>query len=102
MKSAIISLDGNQFNIEEGTLLKVSNLENLENYSVLAYFDENNTSFGQRKLEDVKVTLVKLEDRLDDKVDVSRFRAKSRHRRSKGFRQPISILKVESIVKETK
>ena len=33
----------------------------------------------------------------DKKVNVGRFKAKSRYQKSKGYRQPLSVVKVESI-----
>lgn len=64
---------------------------------VLFYKDDVVTRVGKPYLEDVLVDLEKLEDKKDKKVMVARFRAKSRHRRKVGHRQPISIIKVKSI-----
>lgn len=102
MKTVMISLDGRQFKVSEGQVFKVNSLENFDDLKVLGYFEEGVTEFGSPFLENVKVSMTKIEDRLDEKVRVSRFRSKSRYRKSKGFRQPISIVKVESIVKENK
>ena len=102
MKTAIIGLDGRQFKVSEGQVFKVNSIENFDNLKVLSLVEGESVEFGTPFLENVTVSLIKLEDRLDEKVNVSRFRSKSRHRRTKGFRQPISILKVESISKENK
>lgn len=102
MKTVIISLDGRQFKVSEGQIFKVNSIENFDNLKVLTYTEGESTVFGAPFLENVTVSLSKIEDRLDDKVRVSRFRSKSRHRRTKGFRQPISIVKVDSISKENK
>jgi len=102
MKTAIISLDGRQFKVTEGQIFKVNSIENFDNLKVLSLLDGESVEFGAPFLDNVTVSITKLEDRLDDKVRVSRFRSKSRHRRTKGFRQPISIVKVESISKENK
>jgi len=102
MKTVIISLDGRQFKVSEGQVFKVNSLENFDNLKVLSFAEGESVEFGAPFLENIKVSLSKLEDRLDDKVRVSRFRSKSRHRRTKGFRQPISIVKVDSISKENK
>jgi large subunit ribosomal protein L21 len=97
MKSAIISLSGKQFNIKEGLVFKTDSIQNLDNVHVLAYSEGDSLEFGAPFLDKVKVSLSKVEDRLDDKLRIARFRAKSRYRKSKSHRQPISILKVESI-----
>lgn len=102
MKTAMISLDGRQFKVSEGQVFKVNSIENFDAIKVLGYFEDGVNEFGAPFLDDVKVTLSKVEDRLDDKLRVDRFRAKSRYRKTKGFRQPISIIKVESIMKEKK
>jgi large subunit ribosomal protein L21 len=94
MKSAVIALDGKQFIVQEGTVLKVNSIENLDNLQVLAYKDEEMNDFGSPFLNHILVKLEKIEDRLDEKLRVARFRSKSRYRKTKGFRQPISILKV--------
>jgi len=97
MKQAIISLSGKQFNVKEGLTFKVDSLSNTENLKVLAFSNGESFEFGAPYLENVKVTLSKIEDRLDDKLRVARFRAKSRYRKNKSHRQPISVVKVESI-----
>lgn len=97
MKQAVISLSGKQFNIKEGLTFKVDSIDNLDNIKVLAYSDGGSFEFGAPFMDKVVVKLTKIEDRLDDKVRIARFRAKSRYRRNTSHRQPISILKVESI-----
>jgi large subunit ribosomal protein L21 len=97
MKQAIISLSGKQFNVKEGTTFKVDSLSSTDNIKVLAVSTGESYEFGAPYLENVKVTIAKLEDRLDTKLRVARFRAKSRYRKNKSHRQPISVVKVESI-----
>ena len=99
MKQAIISLSGRQFNIKEGLTFQVDAIENFDNLKVLAFSEGEGFEFGAPFLENVSVSITKIEDRLDNKLRVDRFRAKSRYRKSKGHRQPISIVKVDSIVK---
>lgn len=97
MKQAIISLSGKQFNVKEGLTFKVDSLSNTDNIKVLAVSNGDKFEFGAPFLENVKITLSKIEDRLDDKLRVARFRAKSRYRKNKSHRQPISVVRVESI-----
>jgi len=98
MKQAIISLSGKQFTVKEGSTFKIDSIENFDNIKVLASsIDGENFNFGTPLLDDVLVTFEKIEDRLDDKLRVSRFRAKSRYRKNKSHRQPISVVKVTSI-----
>ncbi|NBO22700.1 50S ribosomal protein L21 [bacterium] len=101
MTHAIISLTGKQFTVKEGTTFKVDSIDNIENIKVLGYSSDSSVfEFGAPFLENITVTLEKLDDRLDDKLRVARFRAKSRYRKNKSHRQPISIVKVISISKK--
>ena len=82
--------------VKEGDVLEVTRQESLA-CSVLFYKDDSKTLVGTPYLDDVSVELEKLEDKKGDKVVVARFRAKSRHRRKKGHRQPMSVIKVKNI-----
>lgn len=96
MKYAIIALAGRQFMVKEGDVLEVTRQKDLLN-NVLFYRNETDVKVGTPFLDEVVVNLEKLEDRKDKKVVIARFRAKSRHRRKVGHRQPISLVKVSSI-----
>lgn len=96
MKYAIIELAGRQFKISEGDVLEVTHQEVLS-CPVLFYKDDSQTMIGVPYLEDVTVVLEKLEDKKDKKVVVARFKSKSRYRRKRGHRQPISVVTVKSI-----
>jgi len=82
--------------VKEGDTLEVTRQEELAN-KVLFYKNDSETKVGTPFLEDVLVDLEKLEDKKDKKVMVARYRAKSRHRRKIGHRQPISVVKVKNI-----
>ena len=82
--------------VKEGDTLEITRKEELAN-KVLFYKNDAETKIGTPFLEDVLVDLEKLEDKKDDKVVVARFKSKSRYRRKKGHRQPISVVKVKSI-----
>ncbi len=82
--------------VSEGDTLQVTRQIDLAP-KVLFYKSDEVTKVGSPYLEDVAVGLEKLEDKKDKKVVVARFRAKSRHRRKVGHRQPISVIKVKSI-----
>ena len=82
--------------VKEGDVLEITRQESL-NCPVMFYRDDKETRVGMPYLEDIYVDLEKLEDKKDNKIVVARFRAKSRHRRKRGHRQPISVVKVKSI-----
>lgn len=87
--------------VKEGDTLQVTRQSALEP-KVLFYKNEGTVKVGTPFLEDVLVDLEKLEDKKDKKVVVARFRAKSRHRRKVGHRQPISVVKVKSLTEGAK
>ena len=96
MKYAIIELAGRQFTVKEGDTLEVTRQGELF-CKTLFYKNEGDTMIGTPYLEDILVDLEKVEDKKDDKVVVARFKSKSRYRRKRGHRQPISVVKVKSI-----
>jgi len=96
MTYAIIELAGRQFMVKEGDTLEVTRQSELA-CKTLFYKTETETKVGTPYLEDIVVDLEKIEDKKDAKVVVARYKSKSRYRRKKGHRQPISVIKVKSI-----
>lgn len=99
MNYVILALAGRQFMVKEGDVFTITRQQVLEP-KVLFYRGENEALVGAPFLENVKVELEKISDEKDEKVVVARFKAKSRHRRKVGHRQPISKVKVVKISKE--
>lgn len=87
---AIIEINDKQYTVRENDVLKVDRVSEPK-MSVLMVsndgdFISDTSNFG--------IELEILEDKKDKKITVSRFRNKSRYRKNKGFRQPISLVKV--------
>ncbi len=101
MAYAIIALGGKQFKVQEGDTFKLERQSELKP-EVLLYVDEDGTIVGQPVIEDISVKATVISEERDSKVRVARFRAKSRYSKVKGHRQPISIIKIESIDKKGK
>jgi large subunit ribosomal protein L21 len=99
MRYAVIRLGGKQVKISEGQTFEIERQGEL-NLDVLAYSNGKETFFGAPLLKDVTVKAVKVEDIMGDKVRVVRFKAKSRYKKQKGHRQPLSVFKIEEILKE--
>ncbi|MFH1565802.1 MAG: 50S ribosomal protein L21 [bacterium] len=100
MKKAIIKINSKQYEVSEGMELKVDRVsEKNPKAEVLVYSDEEEILIGKPVLKEVSVELKTLKDFKDKKVLVKRFKAKSRYHKTKGHRQPVSIIKVEKIVK---
>ena len=102
MKYAIIGLNGKQYQVQEGQNLKVDSLRQEEGKlispeRVLLLSDEEGILVGEPGLDSVDVSLKVTSNLKDKKISVRRYRSKSRYRKSKGHRQPITTLVVSSI-----
>jgi large subunit ribosomal protein L21 len=96
MTYAIIELAGRQFMVKEGDVLEVTRQDDPV-CKTLFYKHDGETVVGTPYVYNILVDLEKLADKKDTKVMVARYKAKSRYRRTKGHRQPVSVLKVKSI-----
>ncbi len=94
---AVIQLNSRQFIVKNNSLLKVDRITTESPVKVLLTSVEDKLVIGEPYVESAGVTLEILEQKKDKKINVSRFRNKSRYRKHKGFRQPISLIKVVSI-----
>ncbi len=97
MKYAIIALGGRQFIVEEGLEIRLERQDEPK-AEVLFYKDEKTTLIGKPVIEEIKVELSKVKD-YKVKTDILRFKSKSRYRRRQGHKQPMSVLRVDSISK---
>jgi large subunit ribosomal protein L21 len=100
-KYAIAKIGGKQFKIQEGDTIKIERQEKLD-FDVLLFSDGEKTEVGTPFLSDIKVKAKAEGEILGKKVRVVRFKAKSRYKKTKGHRQPISIVKIEEISKKAK
>lgn len=100
MAYSIIALAGRQFLVREGDVLEVTKQDTLNPKVLLYRSDSEEVQVGTPYLQNVRVELEKIEDKKGKKTVISRFRAKSRHRRKVGHRQEVSVVKVKKITKE--
>ncbi len=98
MKYAIVKLGGKQFKITEGLKFDLEKQSDLS-FEVLYYTDGKEILVGEPVLNDIKVKAKIVEDKKDKKIRIGRFKSKSRYRKIKGHRQPISVVEIESITK---
>ncbi len=102
-KFAIIKISGTQLKVYEGKEYEVNKLEGkkgdkIEVTDVLLFFDGKDTKLGDPLVKDSKVVLEITSQKKDKKVDVFKYKAKSRYRRSMGYRALISRVLVKKIV----
>ncbi|MFC1755934.1 50S ribosomal protein L21 [Patescibacteria group bacterium] len=99
MTYAVIRFGGRQFKVSEGDKFQTMRQYSTNN-EVLMYSDGKELEIGTPTLENYEVKLNKLEDKRDKKIRVGRFKSKSRYRKVKGHKQPISVFEVEKISKK--
>ena len=95
MKYAVIDLGGKQFVVEEGTKFSLEYKEDPE-AKVLFLRDGDLVLIGNPVVANANVTLAN-EGNFIKKTTIHRFKAKSRYRRTKGHKQPMSSLCVKKI-----
>ncbi len=99
-KFAVIRITGKQYRVTEGQEILVDKINDLDKVTpeVLLVADGEKVEVGTPVLKDAKVTvkvLVELEK--GEKVDIFKYKAKSRERRHVGFRAQYTRLLVEKI-----
>lgn len=99
-KFAVIQLGGKQFKVTRGTFFEIERQGKLD-IKVLSYFDGKKMEIGEPYLKNIEVKAKVREEKLGDKVNVMRFKSKSRYRKKKGHRQPLSIIEIIFIGKKT-
>jgi large subunit ribosomal protein L21 len=101
-KKVVIEISGKQHLVSEGDKIVVNQIKaevgtEIELDRVLLVTDGETTTIGEPNIDGAKVKIKILANKKAEKVVVARFRAKSRHRRKNGHKQPISEVEVVSI-----
>ncbi len=100
MKYAVIRVGGKQYKVSEGTEILVGKLPDPKKVEVevLLFAEEGKVKVGKPTLKDVTVkTKVITELEKGKKVDIYKFKAKSRYKKHTGFRPQYSRILVEKI-----
>jgi len=102
-KLAVIKIGGKQYLVKEGEELIVDHLSNKKDEiletPMLAFIDleKKEVELGEPLLEK-KVKIKIIEERIKgDKLRVSRFKAKVRYRRVKGFRPTLTKIRIDKM-----
>ena len=98
-KYAVISLNGRQYRVSEGEEILVDLLTGSKaEAKTLLLVDADKVSVGKPDLKDAKIKLkVVAAMEKGEKVEIVKFRAKSRYRRKMGFRPQATRLLIEKI-----
>jgi large subunit ribosomal protein L21 len=99
---ALVDIQGKQYKVENGSVLKVDRLEkekgdNVEFDSVLMISDEGKVKIGQPFVKGTKVKARIEEHILDKKVTIYKHKKRKGYRRKQGHRQSYTLVKVEDI-----
>ena len=92
---AVIQINSKQFIVTEGQTLVLDRVSTKSNIQVLLVNTGSDVLIGDPFVEDAGVSLEIIDDKKDKKISVRRFKSKSRYRKHKGHRQPISVIKVK-------
>ena len=101
-KFAVIKIAGTQLKVFEGKEYDINKIEGnkgdkVEIPDVLLVVDGDDIKMGDPLVKDSKVVLEITSQKKDAKIDVLKYKAKSRYRKSKGHRALISRVLVKEI-----
>ena len=101
-KIAIIATGGKQYLVSEGTVLDIEKIESKVGDKVvfdqvLLVDDGTTTKSGAPMLEGAKVTAEHIAEGREKKINVIRYRQKSRYFKKKGHRQAFSKVKITTL-----
>ena len=102
MEHAIIRINGKQYIVTKGSLMKLDRVEETTPVEILLFESEKGTIIGEPSIEGFGVKFEILEDKKDKKISIRRFKSKSKYRKEHGHRQPISIVKISDFGKGIK
>jgi large subunit ribosomal protein L21 len=103
MQYAIIKAGGKQYKVSVGDLVTIDKLSLKEGEKsiifdeVLLLVDGEKVEIGKPLVKNAKVNASIVEQKKGEKIKVIRFKAKSRYRKTIGFRPIHSIVKIEKI-----
>jgi large subunit ribosomal protein L21 len=99
MKYAVIAISGSQYKVEENQVITVDKLDpSVKSTSdVLLIVDEDKIKIGNPTVKGASVEFENVRDYQGEKLRVSTFKAKSRYRKTKGFRAQLTDIKILKI-----
>ena len=102
MKYAVIAISGTQYQVEENQVITVDN-QNLDAdkkntlSEVLLTVDGDKVQVGTPFVKDATVEYQIVKDFKGEKIDIFKFKSKSRYRRSAGFRPQLTNIKITKL-----
>ena len=105
---AIVEISGKQYKVQEGDIVFVDRLENLEEGQqvtfdkVLFVSDGKKVSVGTDTVKGAKVEASVVGHGKAKKIVVFKYKAKKNYRRTQGHRQPYTKIQIEKITTTTR
>ena len=102
MEYAVLKTGGKQYKVSKGDVLDVEKLEGISGEKisfneVLLYVSGDKSKIGTPSVDKVKVLGKVVDQRKGEKIRVSKFKSKVRHRRVTGHRQLLTRVEIEEI-----
>ena len=98
MKYAVIALSGTQYLVQEDQIITVDKLDpKTKSCSEVLIVDGDKVKIGQPLIKDASVDFEIVKDYQGKKLRVSTYKAKSRYRKTKGFRPQLTDIKITKI-----
>ena len=101
MKYAVIKTGGKQYKVTEGTILEVEKLDSDGKIyvfdEVLLIVDGDNVQVGAPTVEGIKVYADVIAEVKGEKIEVFKYKSKSRYRKHTGHRQKYTRVKINGI-----
>ncbi|OHD13945.1 MAG: 50S ribosomal protein L21 [Spirochaetes bacterium GWD1_27_9] len=99
---AIFEDRGKQYKVKKDDVLVIDKIEKNENDTiefdkVLLLTEDNDTKIGTPYLKDAKVTATVVKAVRDKKIIVFKFKRRKNYKRTKGHKQPYTLIKIEGI-----
>jgi len=103
MKQAVIAISGSQYQVEPNQIITVDNLNLKEGDKsaidqVLLLNQDGNIQIGAPTIANVQVKFEVVKNYQGPKIKVFKYKAKSRYRKTKGFRAQLTDIKITDIV----
>lgn len=99
MKYAVIAISGTQYKVEENQTITVDKFDPTikSTDQVLLVVDDDKVKVGNPTVKGASVDFEIVRDFQGEKLRVSTFKAKSRYRKTRGFRAQLTDLKITKI-----
>ncbi len=105
---AIVEISGKQYKVQEGDIVFIDRMEDLEEGAkvtfdkVLFISDGKKVTVGKDTVKGAKVEATVVGHGKNKKIIVYKYKAKKNYRKTQGHRQPYTKIQIESIITSAK